>query len=102
MGATFLRLNNIFLYIILLMHGSIQICNFCEANILLDLLDLPNKEIRKARNDISKTALRATYTIWLARSDKMFGMWQLVERPVLPVAMQLEREGCCCCLIFLY
>ena len=56
-------------------------------------LDLSNKETRKAIDDISKTALRATYTIWLARSNKMFGSWELVERPDVPTAMQPEREG---------
>ena len=54
-------------------------------------LDLSNKDIRKAIDDISKTALRATYTIWLARSNKIFGSWELVERPVVPIATQLER-----------
>ena len=44
-------------------------------------MDLPKKEIRKAIDDISETALRATYTIWLARSDKMFENWELVDRP---------------------
>ena len=56
-------------------------------------LDLSNKEIRKAIDDIWKTALRATYTIWSAGSNKMFGSWEFVERPVVPTAMQLEREG---------
>ena len=56
-------------------------------------LDLSNKEIRLAIDEISKTALRATYTIWLARSNKMFGSWELVERPVVPTVRQLECEG---------
>jgi hypothetical protein len=56
-------------------------------------LDLSNKEIRKAIDDISKTALRATYTIWLARCNKLFGSWELVERPEVPTAEQLECEG---------
>ena len=56
-------------------------------------LDISNKETRKAIDDISQTALRATYTIWLARSNKIFGSWELVERPVVPTAVQLEREG---------
>ena len=43
-------------------------------------LDLFNK-IRKAIDLISQTVLRAIYTIWLARSNKMFGRWELVERP---------------------
>ena len=49
--------------------------------------------LRLAIDEISKTALRATYTIWLARSNKMFGSWELVERPVVPTVRQLECEG---------
>ena len=56
-------------------------------------LSLSNKEIKKAVDEISKTALRATYTIWLSRSNKIFGSWELVERPEVPTAMQLECEG---------
>ena len=56
-------------------------------------LDLSNREIRKATDEISKTALRATYTIWLSRYNKMFGRWELVDRPEVPTVMQLEREG---------
>ena len=56
-------------------------------------LDLSNKETRKAIDYISKAALRATYTVCLARSNKMFGSWKLVERPAVPTAMQLKREG---------
>ena len=45
-------------------------------------LDPSNIEIRKAIDDISRKALRVTYTIWLARNNKMFGTWALVDRPV--------------------
>lgn len=56
-------------------------------------LGLANKDIRIAIDDVSKTALRATYTLWLARYNKMFGSWELVQRPEVPTAMQLESEG---------
>ena len=38
-------------------------------------LDLSNEEIRKAIDDIPKTALRTTYAIWLARSNN--DVWNL-------------------------
>ena len=55
-------------------------------------LDLSNKEIRLAIDEISKTALRA-YTIWLVLSHYMSVSWELVERPVVPTVRQLECEG---------
>ena len=39
---------------------------------------------------ISKIALSATYTIWLGRSNKMSGSWELEERPEVKTTMQLE------------
>ena len=37
--------------------------------------------------------LPVTFSIWLARSNRMFDSWELVERPEVPTVMQLEREG---------
>ena len=58
-------------------------------------MDLSNNEIRKAqaRDDFPKTALRATCTIWLARSNEMFRSWEMVKTPEVPTKMQLERAG---------
>ena len=47
-------------------------------------LGLTNKEMRKALDKISRTALRATYTLWLSRNNKAFGSWELVARPYVP------------------
>ena len=46
----------------------------------LKFLCLTNKEVKKALDNISKAALRATYTLWLARNNKKFGSWELVAR----------------------
>ena len=41
--------------------------------------DLTNKETRKALDSVARIALRATYTLWLARNTKQFGSWELVN-----------------------
>ena len=46
-----------------------------------------------AMEDISKTALRVTYTIWLARGNKMFGSWELEESPDVPTAGRGRVHG---------
>ena len=56
-------------------------------------LGLSNKEIRKALDSISRVALRATYTLWLSRSSKTFGSWELVARPYMPPAEELMEES---------
>ena len=53
---------------------------------------LTNKEIKKALDSVARTALRATYTLWLARNNKQFGSWELVNRPYIPPANPLEDE----------
>ena len=50
----------------------------------LKYLGLTNKEVKKALDNISRAALRATYTLWLARNNKKFGSWELVARPYIP------------------
>ena len=53
---------------------------------------LTNKEIKKALDSVARTVLRATYTLWLARNNKQFGSWELVNRPYIPPANPLEDE----------
>lgn len=53
----------------------------------LKYLGLANKDIRTAIDDISKTAYAHS------RNNKIFGSWDLVQRPEVPTAMQLERDG---------
>ena len=45
---------------------------------------LTNKETKKALDTVARTALRATYTLWLARNNRNFGNWELVNRPYMP------------------
>ena len=49
-------------------------------------------EIYKLHN-ILKTVLRATYTIWLAKNDKMFRSWELVGRSDLPTSHAAGEGG---------
>ena len=56
-------------------------------------LKLSDKEIKKAVDEISKTAPKAIFTIWLSRKNRKFKSWKLVQRPEVSTAMQLEREG---------
>ncbi|XP_072033402.1 uncharacterized protein [Amphiura filiformis] len=44
---------------------------------------LTNKETKKALDTLARIALRATYTLWLARNNRHFGNWQLVNRPYM-------------------
>ena len=47
-------------------------------------LGLINKETRKTPDSVVRTALRATFTLWLARNTKQFGSWDLVNCPYIP------------------
>jgi len=55
-------------------------------------LGLTKKEIKKGLDSIARTALRATYTLWLARNSKTFGNWELVQRPHIPPVIEVEEE----------
>ena len=58
----------------------------------LKFLGLTNKEVKKALDNISRAALRATYTLWLARNNKKFGSWELVARPYIPPVEEYHME----------
>ena len=55
-------------------------------------LGLTNKEIKKGLDSVSRAALRATYTLWLARNNKTFGSWELVARPYIPPVEEVQAE----------
>ena len=42
---------------------------------------LSNKQIKVVSDEVSNIALKASYTIWLARGNEHFGRWELKERP---------------------
>ncbi|XP_072051487.1 uncharacterized protein [Amphiura filiformis] len=44
---------------------------------------LTNKETKKALDTVARTALRAIYTLWLARNNRHFVNWELVNRPYM-------------------
>ena len=58
----------------------------------MKFLGLTNKELKKALDNISRAALRATYTLWLARNTKTFGSWELVARPYIPPVEEHHEE----------
>ena len=58
----------------------------------LKFLGLTNKEVKKALDYISKVALRATYTLWLARNNKMFGSWELCIPPIEEYHEEMPTE----------
>ena len=85
---------------------TLNIKEICENIESLPRLNLPNTgEVRpwnKLDEELSEALStlpdykdptvkieRVTYAIWLARSNKMFGSWRLVERPVVPTAALL-------------
>ena len=53
---------------------------------------LTNEETRKALDFVARTAPRATFTLWLARNNKQFGSWELVNRPYIPPTNPIEDE----------
>ena len=58
----------------------------------MKFLSLTNKELKKALDNISRAALRFTYTLWLARNTKTFGSWELVARPYIPPVEEHHEE----------
>ena len=60
--------------------GSRRITNN-NLHTCFKVFDLINKGTRKALDYVARTALRATYTLWLARNTQQFGSWKLANRP---------------------
>ena len=50
---------------------------------------LTNTETRKTLDSVKGTALRATYTLWLARNTKQFGSWWTAHSPRSPTQLKM-------------